>query len=278
VSEGSKPALPADAAEPGPGERRSAHALPRKPKVRLFLEGRYRKLVRDLPQTVHYCPACKGRRGGCTHCEGRGKLSRDSVQELIARQVLPRFKAREGKFHGAGREDVDVRMLGSGRPFVYEVVSPKNPEVDVDELVQLLNEMHAGRIEISPLRRVERRRVAALKEASFAKVYAAKVRSPEPVPAERLGALVGARVEVRQRTPERVAHRRADLVRVRQVTIRSIDAVADGSFRVELRCDHGTYVKEWISGDGGRTEQSLAALLGIACVCEELDVLEVLSD
>ena len=58
---------------------------PGRPRVRVFLEGRYRKLVRDLPQTIFYCPRCKGRRGGCPACDGYGKLTKDSVQELIKR-------------------------------------------------------------------------------------------------------------------------------------------------------------------------------------------------
>jgi hypothetical protein len=29
------------------------------------------------------------------------------------------------KFHGAGREDVDVRMLGRGRPFILQVLNPR---------------------------------------------------------------------------------------------------------------------------------------------------------
>ena len=33
-----------------------------RPKIRLFIEGRYQELVRDLPQTVFFCPECKGRR------------------------------------------------------------------------------------------------------------------------------------------------------------------------------------------------------------------------
>ncbi len=34
-------------------------------------------------------------------------------------------KAREYKFSSGGREDVDVRMLGNGRPFVIEFCDPK---------------------------------------------------------------------------------------------------------------------------------------------------------
>ena len=42
-------------------------------------------------------------------------------------------------------------------------------------------------------------------------------------------------------------------------------------------CQHGTYVKEWISGDDERTSPSLAKLLGVGCRCAELDVQEILT-
>ena len=99
----------------------------RPPKTKVFLEGRYRKLSRDLPQTVFFCPDCKGhprRRKKCARCEGYGKLTKDSVQELIGWVAGKAFGTRKHVFHGAGREDVDVRMLGKGRPFVVELVDP----------------------------------------------------------------------------------------------------------------------------------------------------------
>ena len=102
----------------------------RPPAAKVFVEGRYRKLSRDLPQTVFFCPECKGhprRRKGCARCEGFGKLTRDSVQELIGWVLGAAFKTRKNKFHGAGREDVNVRMLGAGRPFVMEFLNPQSP-------------------------------------------------------------------------------------------------------------------------------------------------------
>ena len=84
------------------------------PLPKLYVEGRYRKLSRDLPQTVFFCPACRGherRRHGCKTCEGFGKLTRESVQELITWVLGKAAGTRKAKFHGAGREDVDVRML-----------------------------------------------------------------------------------------------------------------------------------------------------------------------
>ena len=48
-------------------------------------------------------------------------------QECIEAAALRLFEADEAKFHAAGREDVDVRMLGEGRPFVLELLRPKRP-------------------------------------------------------------------------------------------------------------------------------------------------------
>ena len=100
-------------------------------RTNLWLESRYRKLRRGLPQTIFYCPRCKGdrrRRQGCEPCGGFGKLTRESVQELIARRVVPTMQAKTGQFHGAGREDIDVLMLGRGRPFVFETCAYQSYE------------------------------------------------------------------------------------------------------------------------------------------------------
>ena len=80
-----------------------------------------------------------------------------------------------------------------------------------------------------------------------------------------------------QRTPQRVVFRRADRERERLVTVLSIQPRESGGLELEVRCEHGTYVKEWVSGDEERTRPSLAELLGVPCACEQLDVLEILT-
>ena len=248
-------------------------------KVRVYLEGRYRKLSRGLPQTIFYCPKCKGRRRGCAFCGGYGKLTKDSVQELIARKVLPRYKARMGKFHGAGREDVDVRMLGGGRPFVFEVVQPRIFDVDLEELVEAINIYGKGRMEITALRPVRRKRVAELKETRSDKVYRALVLLDRVLPEERLQSLVGEKIVVTQRTPKRVAHRRADLDRTRAVEVLGARAFRGPEDKPSLdllvRCEHGTYVKEWISGEEGRSRPGLGELLEAETECLVLDVWDI---
>lgn len=44
---------------------------------------------------------------------------------------------------------------------------------------------------------------------------------------------------------------------------------------VEFKCDGGLYIKELISGDGGRTIPSLSELLGTEAKVKELDVVDV---
>ena len=58
-----------------------------------------------------------------------------------------RVKAAEMKFLASGREDVDVRMLGSGRPFAFECVNPRKTRFTQEELLELedhSNSHHAG--------------------------------------------------------------------------------------------------------------------------------------
>ena len=77
----------------------------------LFIYGRYQKLVRDIPQTRWPCKRCWGK--GCKHCNGTGKIYPTSVEELIAYKAMEVTGGKKHLFHGMGREDINVRMLGS---------------------------------------------------------------------------------------------------------------------------------------------------------------------
>jgi tRNA pseudouridine synthase 10 len=260
------------------------------PQVKVFIEGRYRKHSRDLPQTVFFCPDCKGhprRKRECARCEGFGKLTRDSVQELIGWVVGSAFKTRKNKFHGAGREDVNVRMLGGGRPFVMEIVAPKIHDVDLAAVEAEINRRNAGRLEVVGLHWTEKARVRVVKEEKHAKEYRALVEVQGAYELSAVRELFGKRTAVVQHTPERVAHRRADLDRERWIEFLSVETVAPSAdldanaparLEVLLRTQHGTYVKEAISGEGGSTRPSLSGLIGAPCACLELDVTAILDE
>ncbi|MGE0711271.1 MAG: tRNA pseudouridine(54/55) synthase Pus10 [Planctomycetota bacterium] len=249
-----------------------------RPQVRpVCLYGRYRKLVRGLPQTPapwkH--PECKGK--GCEGCAGTGRLHPLSLADLLGAPAAEAFAARGGYvLHGCGREDVDVRCLGGGRPFVLELRDPRRREVD---LVALAETMRGPRAEVAgELRFTSEEAIQRLKDAEVDKRYLARCRADaalDPAAVAGLSALSGEVLE--QRTPWRVARRRSDKVRRRRVRIFAPGALEpDGrTFCAEVAAQSGTYIKELISGDGGRTRPSVSELLGCAVECAELDVLGI---
>ncbi len=243
----------------------------------LYVYGRYCKLERGIPQTKWPCRSCRGR--GCEACEFTGKQYPDSVEEIIASSLIDLAGASSACLHGAGREDIDARMLGTGRPFVLELLNPKKRSVNVTDAHLRVNEGAAGRVTVSPLTLVHRRTVAWAKELRATKKYRALVEFAEPIDAHQLKAelesLVG---EIKQQTPHRVAHRRADRIRLRTVHEASGQLLDDTHADVVVHGDGGLYIKELISGDEGRTNPSLAGRLGMQAKVTDLDVLEVCSE
>ena len=90
---------------------------------------------------------------------------------------------------------------------------------------------------------------------------------------QRIASLSGAMLE--QRTPKRVAHRRSDLVRKRELVSIENVVVEDKEIQFDVRCQTGTYVKEMVHSDDGRTTPSVAEVLERACEVLWLDVLEI---
>jgi len=348
-----------------------------------YIYGRYRKLERGIPQTKWPCRACKGR--GCERCENTGLQYERSVQDLIGNPLLEVFDAPEHSFHGMGREDIDVRCLGRGRPFVIELKEPKSRDYDYQKACELINKKADGAIEVTDLRASNRSEVVRIKDTPADKSYTIRFRmnkmkesefkvltapldltsegkkrskkrrhnrgdkrkdNTKPLPTEiiteedegptedELKKLKKSELEVlcvendlkksgtksdlimrilaipkpgstyfdlpeedfiksailslkgiklAQRTPERVAHRRADLIRRRDVIDVHepiIEIMDDGSKEIEitLRCESGTYVKETVHGDSGRTQPSVASLLKAKCEVIWLDVGDIHAD
>ncbi|MDD4185344.1 MAG: tRNA pseudouridine(54/55) synthase Pus10, partial [Candidatus Methanomethylophilaceae archaeon] len=77
------------------------------------------------------------------------------------------------------------------------------------------------------------------------------------------------------RTPRRVEHRRADLIRKRRILWVEAEMADDGTFDLTLETESGTYVKEFVSGDEGRSIPSFSEALGVGCVVEALDVIAI---
>ena len=241
----------------------------------VFLYGRYKKFERGIPQTHWNCRACKG--AGCEKCNFTGAQYLDSVEELIGRPVITAFNAQDVVLHGAGREDIDARMIGTGRPFILEIVEPKKRSLDLAELEKEINRTAGGRVSVSIKRWSDRTEVETLKSNKAHKKYRILVGVDGALSADMfanaLKTLQGATIH--QRTPERVAHRRADKIRERIVLDIEYAGEQDGKFVVEVLGEAGLYIKELISGDGGRTRPSLSEILNRSAHVLSLDVVQV---
>jgi len=271
-----------------------------------FVYGRYRKLARDVPQTEWPCRECGGSgkqlaAGGgeepCDHCDGTGYMYPTSVEQEIAPAVRAAMDGDEAVFHGAGREDVDARMLGTGRPFVVEVKEPTRRSPDLGAVADAVDD--SSLVAVDALALATHEMVERVKELDASKTYRADVTFGAPVTGDALAhalqALDG--TTVTQHTPGRVDHRRASKDRTREVYdadgclvdvdapelpadpaagLPHEDAPTESTRAVlEFHTEGGLYVKELVSGDEGRTEPSLAGLLGADAAVTALDVLAV---
>ncbi|MEM1562644.1 MAG: tRNA pseudouridine(54/55) synthase Pus10 [Candidatus Bathyarchaeia archaeon] len=243
----------------------------------LFIVGRYRKLIRGIPQSKWVCIKCGGR--GCARCNWTGKMYPESVEELIAKPILDVTLGEETAFHAAGREDRDARMLGGGRPFVIEVKKPKRRNVDLKGLERAINEYARGKVEVLDLRFGDKDDVKKLKGAEGAqKVYRIVIKFDKEIADEDLvkieKELTG--VIVRQWTPTRVLHRRADRLREKRIYEVKTKRLSADSIEMWVRCQGGLYVKELVTGDNGRTEPNVSEIINARAEPLELDVMEVI--
>jgi tRNA pseudouridine synthase 10 len=243
----------------------------------LFIEGSYRKLVRGIPQAIWLCNECQNK--GCSKCNYTGRNYPDSVEEYITPYIQQAAKGSDVKIHCSGREDVDALMLGTGRPFVVEVREPKIRTLNLVNLEILINTSANRRLDVTLKGTSSRLVLRSLKGEStkMAKRYRMRIQLSESCPENwnenkiKKG-LVG---EIDQDTPNRVKHRRADLLRKRHVYDVSFIPLSDLEGEIEIYCEGGLYVKELMHGDEGRTKPSLSEILSRSVKVLYLDVLEV---
>ncbi|MFB6217472.1 MAG: tRNA pseudouridine(54/55) synthase Pus10, partial [Candidatus Aenigmatarchaeota archaeon] len=151
-------------------------------------------------------------------------------------------------------------------------LEPKRRDLDLEDIKEQVN--RSEEVKIRDLREVPRDKIETLKEWQPDKTYRATVKFEEGVPEdlEKLKELEGT---VEQRTPSRVEHRRSDRIRKRKVKSVEWEKKNENTIELEVRAEAGTYIKELISGDSGRTEPSVTSLFGNEAECTELDVVKI---
>lgn len=203
--------------------------------------GRYTKHSRSVPQTPWF----------------RGFYS---VQEAVSEPFEEFSGCVEGLLHGAGREDVDVRMLGNGRPFCLELVDSLR---SVDEIAARLPSLQAavnaatgvknagGGVAVSSIRVAGPEELPSAVQAvgeGKRKHYRCVVWVSRAVSREEVlealrggGEGGGSRDElvVQQSTPIRVLHRRTLLDRPRSIFDMRAEWINEHFFSLELTTSAG---------------------------------------
>jgi len=230
----------------------------------LLITGRYLKTGRNISQTQWVT------RSG----EKKFDLSVQTMLDPL-RQIVG---GTELVLHASGREDTDARMLGNGRPMVVEVKEPQRRRLPLEVVEKVLNKgLKWGKVKLERVATREVVREIKTSDQHHRKAYRALIASDKDLDEknvqEAAGKLRG--VTIRQRTPRRVSHRRADIVREKKLHDIQLRLLTPRLLQAYFLADGGLYIKELISGDEGRTRPSLSETLGAGLRCVELDVIWV---
>eukprot|EP00835_Amoeboradix_gromovi_P002863 NODE_172_length_15988_cov_0.603940.p3 type:complete len:374 gc:universal NODE_172_length_15988_cov_0.603940:12850-11729(-) len=232
----------------------------------LYLGARYNKLVRTLSQTPFFI---QGKRKGD-----------NSVSEIVGNYFAKLTGSSGFNLVASGREDLDVRCLGRGRPFMLELKDPNDTDLDWDHQQHDFNSKFAGLVQLQYLKAVDKADAHIIKsgEETKCKHYECLVEFDKSLSDDDVAALnrLSLPFVVQQQTPLRVVHRRANLTREKTVfDFKFVDN------KLYLKTSAGMYIKEFVHGDCGRSKPSLRDLIKeycekkVWCNIADLDIVNV---
>jgi len=218
-----------------------------------YIYGNYIKLDREIGQTQF--------------SKDGVKLSLTSVDEELKKFLKNVFlnKEEECVFSAGGREDRDVRMLGNGRAFIYTVYNAKKHySLDFNSINISLNNT-LKKVQVNGLRLCDKKYFQVLKKAESEKIklYLAFVWSKEEITKEVCEKVNKVKdLKINQITPLRVLHKRVLKTREKIIYGVNIKEIFNPHFMIiEIKSSAGTYIKEFVNGDLGRTSPSLCDII-----------------
>ncbi|GER38783.1 pseudouridine synthase family protein [Striga asiatica] len=245
-------------------------------KTPIYVGGRYLKYSRNVSQTRWIIDD--------------ERMGEASIEEIVGGNILPICQGDSYKFHASGREDIDVRMLGSGRPFLVEIQNARQfpSDVIIKDIEMKINSLESQFVRVKNLKFLGNQGWALMREGeaekqaiSIYKQYAALVWISRPLNDEDACTLSSLKdLQILQKTPIRVLHRRSPLGREKTIHWMRIERIAGSAqyFMLHLCTQAGTYIKEFVHGDLGRTHPSVGSILGCRAEILQLDVTDVKMD
>ena len=231
----------------------------------LYIKGNYNKYSREIGQSPW---EINGER-----------VCVSSVEEEMKFIVINKYEAEDLKFSAGGREDRDVRMLGGGRPFMMEIINPKkNMEKEIKKIEEEINSTSKF-IKVNNLEICNKEYTETIKKAEVNKtkiytcfVWAQKIITEEDI--NKLNSLKN--LELCQKTPIRVLHRRSLMDRKKIVYEMKAERISNHFMILDVVASAGTYIKEFVHSDLMRTEPSIKSLLDCDIDILQLDVRDLI--
>lgn len=235
----------------------------------IYLRGNYLKFSREIGQSPW---------------EVNGvKICNSSVEDEIKQTLKGFFDCDDCIMSAGGREDRDVRMLGSGRPFIMDISNPRRKYSALKKIKQIEEEVNKNTtlIKIMNLQVCDKNEYAVLKkyEDSKQKFYTCFVwasKKLDKFDIEKINEVKD--LSIIQKTPMRVMHRRALMDRKKMIFKMEAKQVNENFMIVDVLASAGTYIKEFIHSDLGRTNPSLMSVLDCECDILQLDVMNIVFD
>ncbi|KAG2260751.1 hypothetical protein Bca52824_080045 [Brassica carinata] len=213
------------------------------------------------------------------------RMSEASVEEIIGGNILPECVGDSYKFHAAAlfRYGCWVQVDLSSQQSLTEIEEKINNSEK--KLLKILNII--GSQCWAMMREGE-----AEKQVSFAKCYRNIVILTQlmvcnmlhlygfagPLEEKDINSIPSLKeLKIFQKTPVRVLHRRSPLERERTIHWMKVEKIKGSShyFPLHLCTQAGTYIKEFVHGDLGRTSPSMGSILGCRAEILQLDVTDV---
>jgi len=222
----------------------------------LFLQGRYCKNHRGLPQKQKPCQNCSGK--GCRACNFHGFDKYESIEALVSKILFDRLGGTIAKFTWIGGEDKSSLVLGSGRPFFVRLQNPLKRKTKFPKKLKL------DSIIVHNLKIISHIPKKSVTFNSVIEILITTKKDISLTSLKRLQSLTSSPITIIENSGKR-AEKRIFKVSFKKKSKRQ--------FTLIITVEGGFPIKRFVINDN--VEPGLSQILETNCRCEEFDILEV---
>src|ERR671918_3188319 len=220
----------------------------------LAFAGVYIKKLRGLPQKQDRCASCGGK--GCNSCNYSGLSGYNSVEGIIANELVQITKSQTPKFTWIGSEDKSSLVLGSGGPFYVRVFNPKKRKLKnkavkgngIKAMLKMINDIPV----MQPRFTVKTKIHIGCENALTKKIL------------KKLNSLSGSKVSFENKS-------KIGIKNIHSVRVRQLDS---NQFTLTIVADGGLRIKQLVGGEE-YMKPNISEILGTKCECLMFDILDV---